>query len=58
MKETIKKAVNCLDRLGQKIEKFETKYESQINAFKFVTAVVATVMLMIVSLQPTVCGMC
>lgn len=58
MKETIKKAVNCLDRLGQKIEKFETKYESQINAFKFVTAVVATVMLMMASLQPTVCGMC
>lgn len=54
----IKKVINHLDRLGQKIEKFETKYESQINAFKFITAVVATVMLMIISSQPTVCGMC
>ena len=56
MIKKIKKAVNCLDRLGQKIEKFETKYESQINAFKFVTAVVATVMLMIVSSQPIACA--
>lgn len=52
----IKKAFNCLDRLGQKIEKFETKYESQINAFKFVTAVVATVVLMTALSQPIACA--
>ena len=56
MIKKIKKAFNCLDRLDQKINEFETKYESQINAFKFVTAVVATVMLMIASSQPIVCA--
>ena len=56
MIKEIKKVFNYLDRLDQKINKFETKYESQINIFKFVTAVVATVMLMIVSSQPIACA--
>lgn len=58
MIKEIKKVVGTFNRLGQKVENFETKYKSQINTFKFVTAVVATVMLMIISSQPTVCGMC
>lgn len=56
MVKQIKKAINCLDRLGQKIEKFETKYESQINAFKFVTAVAGAVVLVIASSQPIACA--
>lgn len=58
MIKEFKKVVGTFNRLGQKVENFETKYESQINFFKFVTVVVATVMLMIISSQPTVCGMC
>lgn len=56
MVKKIKKAIDCLDRLGQKIEKFETKYESQINAIKFVTVAAGTVVLVIALSQPIACA--
>ena len=52
----IQKAVAAFDRLSQKVEKFETKYESQINAIKFVTAVAGAVVLVIASSQPIACA--
>ena len=52
----IQKAVAAFDRLSQKVEKFETKYESQINAFKFMTTVFATVVLMTALSQPIACA--
>ena len=52
----IQKAVATFDRLSQKVEKFETKYESQINAIKFVTAVAGAVILVIASSQPIACA--
>lgn len=56
MIKKIEKVVNYLDRIDQKINDFETKYESQINAVKIITAVVETVMLMLVSSQPIACA--
>lgn len=56
MIKKIKKVFNCLDRLDRKINKFETKYESQINAIKFVTAVAGAVILVIASSQPIACA--
>lgn len=54
----IKKAFNCLDRLGQKIEKFETKYESQINLLKIAATGIAVITMIMASSYTTVCGMC